>query len=415
MSGTQGTTWHGVENTVKDFWASRPRRPKHGRKIAGVAAGIGIRYGIDPVLIRVALVVTALFGGAGVLCYLLGWLFLPEEGDEVSPFESMIGRGRSATSTGFTVLLCLALFPASSWFFGSTWFAGSGFSGFFGAAFLIGGLYLLHRSRGQLGRQDPVVPGASLNQDQWVTDGPVGAAGATPEFPDVRAGWDPLGAAPLAWDLPDPAPSSQPIPPKQPRSKLGVLAFALALLTAGACVALGQLGLTWMTPAHIIGVTLGVLGLGMVGASFAGAGRWLIGPAALLAAAGVVLAGSGLSSGWHGVGDETHTPRRVSDVRSSYLNTAGDIRLDLRQLPNSGTVRTEVHNTLGDATVAVPDDADVVVHCHSKAGEVRCLDSGDDGIGADVRTAGDGLDGRGGLRINLDVSTSAGNVEVTRG
>jgi phage shock protein PspC (stress-responsive transcriptional regulator) len=40
-----------------------------------VAAGIGRRYGIDPIIVRIALVVSALYGGSGVLCYLLGWLF----------------------------------------------------------------------------------------------------------------------------------------------------------------------------------------------------------------------------------------------------------------------------------------------------------------------------------------------------
>ncbi|MET1075384.1 MAG: PspC domain-containing protein, partial [Umezawaea sp.] len=45
-----------VEETLKDFWASRPRRPHRGRKIAGVAEGIAERYRIDPVIVRVAFV-----------------------------------------------------------------------------------------------------------------------------------------------------------------------------------------------------------------------------------------------------------------------------------------------------------------------------------------------------------------------
>jgi phage shock protein PspC (stress-responsive transcriptional regulator) len=76
MSTTQ-TGRDGIEGVVKDFWASRPRRPRYGRKIAGVAEGIGNRYAVDPVIVRVALVVTALFGGAGVMFYLLGWLMPP--------------------------------------------------------------------------------------------------------------------------------------------------------------------------------------------------------------------------------------------------------------------------------------------------------------------------------------------------
>ena len=153
VSGTQQTSgMAGVEDTVKDFWATRPRRPRRGRKIAGVAAGIARRYRIDPTLVRVGFVVASVYGGAGIVLYLLGWLFLPEQDDEVSPFESMIGRGRSATSSAFTVLLCLALIPAVSWFFGGFF---PGFPGFLSVVVLGGALYLLHRSRGHLGEPAP--------------------------------------------------------------------------------------------------------------------------------------------------------------------------------------------------------------------------------------------------------------------
>ena len=53
-------------------------------RFTDVAAAIGRRYGIDPVVVRIALVVTTIFGGFGVPFYLLGWLFLPGESDEVS-------------------------------------------------------------------------------------------------------------------------------------------------------------------------------------------------------------------------------------------------------------------------------------------------------------------------------------------
>src|SRR5436190_23352233 len=94
-----------VEDTLKDFWATRPRRPRRGRKLAGVASGIGLRYGIDPIVIRVAFVVATFYGGAGILVYLLGWLLLPEQDDEAAPFESMLNHRRSSTSSAFTVLL----------------------------------------------------------------------------------------------------------------------------------------------------------------------------------------------------------------------------------------------------------------------------------------------------------------------
>ncbi|HEX4724649.1 MAG TPA: PspC domain-containing protein, partial [Pseudonocardiaceae bacterium] len=100
VSTTQGSSSINFEETVKDFVATRPRRPLHGRVVAGVAAGIGRRYGIDPVIVRIALVVSAFYGG-GVTVYLLGWLFLAREDDEVSGFEGLIGRGQASMSRAF--------------------------------------------------------------------------------------------------------------------------------------------------------------------------------------------------------------------------------------------------------------------------------------------------------------------------
>jgi phage shock protein PspC (stress-responsive transcriptional regulator) len=47
--------------------------------LAGVAAGVARSLGIDPVLVRVAFVVLAVAGGAGVPLYLAGWLLIPDE------------------------------------------------------------------------------------------------------------------------------------------------------------------------------------------------------------------------------------------------------------------------------------------------------------------------------------------------
>jgi phage shock protein PspC (stress-responsive transcriptional regulator) len=45
----------------------------------GVAGGLGRHLGIDPVLVRIAFVLLAVFGGAGVLLYLVGLIAIPEE------------------------------------------------------------------------------------------------------------------------------------------------------------------------------------------------------------------------------------------------------------------------------------------------------------------------------------------------
>lgn len=77
-------------------------RPTDRRVWLGVAEGFGRYTGTDPVLWRVALGVLALFGGTGVVLYLLGWLLVPPAG-EPSVLDRVLRRPRS----GRTVLLVL--------------------------------------------------------------------------------------------------------------------------------------------------------------------------------------------------------------------------------------------------------------------------------------------------------------------
>jgi len=62
------------------------RRPLHGRMVAGVAAGIARYLDIDPVLVRIVVVVLAVFG-PGLVLYAAGWLLIPDETTEISVGE----------------------------------------------------------------------------------------------------------------------------------------------------------------------------------------------------------------------------------------------------------------------------------------------------------------------------------------
>jgi phage shock protein C len=49
------------------------------RVIGGVAAGLAEYFSLDPVLIRLLFVLFALFGGGGVLVYIIFWIVIPEK------------------------------------------------------------------------------------------------------------------------------------------------------------------------------------------------------------------------------------------------------------------------------------------------------------------------------------------------
>jgi len=52
-------------------------RPREGRLLAGVCAGIAARWGLDVTLVRIATVVLALLSGVGVVVYVAAWLLTP--------------------------------------------------------------------------------------------------------------------------------------------------------------------------------------------------------------------------------------------------------------------------------------------------------------------------------------------------
>lgn len=132
----------------------RPRRSTGDRKIAGVAGGLGRAFGVDPILLRVGFVVLTIFGGFGGLLYVLGWLLLPADGDEVSAAGALLGRGRSSVppplAVGLGVVAVISAFSMFSW----------------GLPFLplaIGGLIVLSVLRKRGHHQ----PGAGGNHGQW--------------------------------------------------------------------------------------------------------------------------------------------------------------------------------------------------------------------------------------------------------
>src|SRR6185312_9240691 len=125
------------------WWARRPRRSRNDRMVAGVAGGLARMLRVDPILIRIAFVVLALFGGSGILLYALGWLLLASDDDQVSPGEALLGRGRSSTSpvvaVGLGIVVVVGLMSTFSW--------GLPFFPTLVIALVIGVLMMRHRGR----------------------------------------------------------------------------------------------------------------------------------------------------------------------------------------------------------------------------------------------------------------------------
>ena len=55
-------------------------RSKTDSMVGGVCGGLGKYFGIDPTLVRLVFVLLVVFGGGGVLLYIILWIVIPLEG-----------------------------------------------------------------------------------------------------------------------------------------------------------------------------------------------------------------------------------------------------------------------------------------------------------------------------------------------
>ena len=72
-------------------------RPRKGRMVAGICAGIAEYAGLDVTLVRVIVaVVSVLTSGAGALAYLAAWMIIPDEGEKTSIAQDILGKKQNA-------------------------------------------------------------------------------------------------------------------------------------------------------------------------------------------------------------------------------------------------------------------------------------------------------------------------------
>jgi phage shock protein PspC (stress-responsive transcriptional regulator) len=106
-----------------------PRRPllrsRSDRMIWGVAGGLAAHVGFDPILVRIAFVVTTFFGGAGLLAYLVLAVALPEDDGTGKPVPEGVGA-RLAKVLLVVILVSLALAAAGFLAAVSAWTAATG-------------------------------------------------------------------------------------------------------------------------------------------------------------------------------------------------------------------------------------------------------------------------------------------------
>lgn len=443
--------------------AVRPplRRSRTDRVIGGVAAGFARWLGIDPVIVRVVLVVLAVFGGSGLLLYAIGWLFIPDEGEPTSEADKLIARSREPGSTGRTLLivagvvvgliLLATIAGAGSW--GGAW-GGGGWL----LLLAVGGLVLWLVNRPPTGTAawtaspptgGPVpaggpVPPAPADPASTTVVGPAATAdpGATVPVASAGAGASTLSMATAPTTVETtgyayggyggypgydaPVPAAPPPPAPRPRSYLGLATMSLAVIAMGVLAALSITGVVTVPAVVVLSVGLGVLGVGLLVGSLLGRARWLIALALplLLVTALVALIPSDLGTRLEsrlgdGIGERVWTPATVAEAAGPFALSVGSAELDLTDLvlPAGATTVVPVSASvgMGDLQITVPEGVRVIVSAETGLGEIDVEGLPVvNGQNREVVAEMPGLVSDAAPTIELTAEVAIGNLEVSR-
>ena len=78
--------------------------------MAGLAGGLARRFGLDPTLVRIAIVILAVSGGTGIALYVIGWLVIPRGDQPTSIAQRALHDPRTpALALGFGTVVVVAL------------------------------------------------------------------------------------------------------------------------------------------------------------------------------------------------------------------------------------------------------------------------------------------------------------------
>jgi phage shock protein PspC (stress-responsive transcriptional regulator) len=363
------------EMTMGTGEVRRAVRRQDGKVIAGVAAGLGDYFRVDPLWFRLGFVALTFAAGTGVIAYGVLWLLMPRN---AAAGPTSLHRRADALASSFR--------GTPSWI---------------GAALVIvGGVVLLSSA---MHWHAPILWGIALilggialftRHEQQATTTTVAPEPSPPATPSLES---------TAVTVEQPR-----VAPKRERSGLGWLTIGAALLATGVAALLDGANVVGISLVQYLAVPLAILGIGMLVGTLYGRARWLAAPALLLTP--FVLAASLVHVPFKGgSGDVVYRPATVSAVRPVYRLTAGQLTIDLRALALTAPVSIRATAVAGHILVYVPPGATLNVRGRAGGGEVSLFGRTFDGFNIDVRRS---FGPPSPHVITLDLEASLGQVEV---
>ena len=378
VSGRGGTDHRGMTTEQRSTTPRRLYRRSDERVIAGVASGLGDYFNVDPLLIRIALVASLVFGGLGIFLYAAAWFLVPEETADRSPAGRMFGGGALGGGLvgGIVVLIGIVVLLSVL----GVVLAGMPHDG---GAFLFAGLVI---GRGALLMRRGGGPDAHSAVAATPADNAVTTEATVPVQP-ARTGVrrEPRPRSPLGW------------------SALGAVLVGIGVMAlAGGAWDLG------FTPGTYAGLTLAIIGAGLLVASAWGHARFLIviGLLILPIAWAASLVDVPLEGGF---ASQRITPTTADAIRGEYRLTGGQLVLDLTRVGGGdGPIALDASVACGELIVLVADDATVEVDASVGGGAMRILGTPHRGTYLEAREVVEGD----GAHFILDLEAGIGEIEV---
>jgi phage shock protein PspC (stress-responsive transcriptional regulator) len=336
-------------------------RSRTDRKLLGVAGGLGRYAGVDPLIFRILFVVLTIFGGSGILLYALGWLLIPDEGEEFSEAQRLF-NGNARSSTLSTVITGVVAVIVGLFLVGNLAHTGPGLGGL-GAVIVVAAIIVL------VARSGPRPVTDQAPQQPYY--GPVpppepGAYGQTPGTAYAVTAPIPPSPPYIA-----PPPYVAPPPPRPPRERsiLGRVTVSTALIVVGLMVGWNASTDNDIKVVAILASALAVVGGGLIVGAFRGRSRGLIVLGILLSLVTSITAVAD-DKLVGGAGERDWVPTTVAQAERDYRLGIGEGRLDLTGLPPGSTVAVDARVGVGHLQIDLPADATVHIRAHVDAGEM---------------------------------------------
>ncbi|HXH87370.1 MAG TPA: PspC domain-containing protein [Gaiellaceae bacterium] len=356
-----------ITDTHEPTEQAAPRRlvrTRDERWLAGVSAGLGRYFDVNPLVYRIAFAALAFAGGTGLVLYLAAWLVIPreEEEDSIAAEALRTHRERPWLLLGVGLLGLASVLLLSEATFrpgpGNVWLAA-------------------------------VLAGAAL---VWWHVGGRESAQRTPSTADVAR------------------PEARPYRPSLLGPILGVL-----LAGSGFLGLLDVLDVVNVDAAVALAAGTALAGAAVVGSAFTGrrvGGLVLLG-VALFAAFGVATASPVPFTA--GVGERLERPRTAAELQPTYELGIGELIVDLGNvaLP-PGRTSVDVELGIGDLRVFVPAGVGLEIDAHAGAGDVNVLGRRDEGASADQEVVVPGPSPESPVLV-LDASVGLGELTVRTG